>query len=603
MVRKCEDLESHEILKLLKIVLTAILALVMLILSIYTFYKFRNLKIQYNQILHNWDQGLVMDINYEDGTGCEGPNLMTWNYTWPGSIRACDCRGGRYSCLDRNNISRVIFRNEYCNYTQLICGCDKINPVPPKEVSYWKSRTRVCLQREPTLTFHSLLKYRNNNGTCKENTIACGDLNNPYKKICVPKDLGRCPISSIITDEMKTPEPEYYKENLEFFPGTKLYWSRNHPSAPLAEIRMTEDWVCLNNNQTNISPGRKDNVFMKERRSRCSEENQDPRFQLLDKWGETDLFTFNSVPFSKVKNYRTSNSYKWNLFYRRFLSWHPRCDIHARGLYHQQDQMNTLEFHEITLLVLTIISFIFLLIISCVESNTIFNQSFDESDKFILKYSPIFNSIFKAVTLPSLFINYKLSEKMYEFSYLLFEFKCSDERNNELFRKIGVMIEFDIYKSHFYGIITVVGLLLTELISCISKIYNDDQSSSSSSYFNGHNTIEPLEIENEEEDEESKKKRGEMEVKEDYTFPRTLSFEKNENKNLIEDYKEEFYGEYDLVEQESSDKNNQQSPTKDMGVEYPKKQLDEIKDMKMNYPSYQSGKELDEVKYRGKRGL
>ena len=489
-----------EELRVLKDILNGMLSLILLVLSIYTYMKFKNLQTQYNQMLQNWDQGLVMDIDYEDETGCQGPNMMTWNYTWPGSMNACDCRDGRYHCLKSENMSTSIYHHRLCNSTQLNCGCDQINAVPPKNVTYWKSTKRICLLREPTLIYHSLAKYRYKNGTCKNNTKICGDLNDPYKKICVPENLDRCPINSIMTNKRKSPDPTYFNESLEFFPGTKLFWSRNYPSSPLVEIRMTEDRVCLLNNDTNISPGRKDNEFMNVRRSRCSKKNQDPRFQLLDDWGELDLFTFNKVPFRRVKYYHTSNFYRWNLFHRGFLPWHPSCDPHSPKLYIQKKKIERLSFHEKVLLIITIISFTIISFIIYIELKG--KKEDKEMIIFCTEYSPLFNFIAKIFSLPSLVINYKLAENMYNFNYMLFELKCSDEINNQLFKELGIFIEFDIYKAHFYGILTVVGLLVSESIAWFLKInqeYNEDRSSSSSkssSYVNSGDILIPLEDKN-----------------------------------------------------------------------------------------------------------
>lgn len=140
-------------------------------------------------------------------------------------------------------------------------------------------------------------------------------------QMCVNSSL-TCPINSIIESD-RNPSPIFYKKGPDSLEGKSFYYSHlMRGLMPLTDLRLSEDSVCKKNNQTNISSGRKDSIFLKKQRKRCDIKDQDERF--------ISLVNFKIKNFIFRKNSEKSISSLLTMFLMiRCLTTLPRMNING----------------------------------------------------------------------------------------------------------------------------------------------------------------------------------------------------------------------------------------------------------------------------------
>ena len=101
-------------------------------------------------------------------------------------------------------------------------------------------------------------------------------LQDDFLTFCVPQSLD-CPVNDIV-EQKHNPVPLLYKKGPETEEGKSFFYTTKSKKRALAELRLSEDSVCAENNHTNISEGREDSEFLRSQRKRCGPNEQDQRF-------------------------------------------------------------------------------------------------------------------------------------------------------------------------------------------------------------------------------------------------------------------------------------------------------------------------------------
>lgn len=120
------------------------------------------------------------------------------------------------------------------------------------------------------LSFASSVENTEKDGSCADGYRLCPELPESASdnlQICVSSKIN-CPVNDIVISN-RNPTAFIYKKGPSLGEDLNVYYTHRTNKRPLAEFRLSEDSVCYKNDQTNISQGRKDSIFLKKQRKRC----------------------------------------------------------------------------------------------------------------------------------------------------------------------------------------------------------------------------------------------------------------------------------------------------------------------------------------------
>lgn len=174
-----------------------------LIQAIQAYVKFRDLSKSLNNIVKNWQQDLIIDFQFVTaGSECPTDYRKEFTFGYGGASLGCDCE----QITPAQNITQQIYLNA-CNSTQTQVGCIERPEVPAVNFTSWAvdniagNARVICVKRKKGTNFITEATKLNADGTCAAGSIECGSSAaiDParLKAMCVPQDLGGCPVMDI----------------------------------------------------------------------------------------------------------------------------------------------------------------------------------------------------------------------------------------------------------------------------------------------------------------------------------------------------------------------------------------------------------------------
>lgn len=99
---------------------------------------------------------------------------------------------------------------------------------------------------------------------------------------------------------------------------------------PISNFFASEDGVCINESNSNISENHEDYFLLNKKRKRCSSNQTDERYTLVDSQGENSFY-FNNFALSmrdSLPGFTVNNSYIYGLYKHNYILWKYECADH-----------------------------------------------------------------------------------------------------------------------------------------------------------------------------------------------------------------------------------------------------------------------------------
>lgn len=304
----------------------------------------------YQNLIHNWERGAIMEIQLASGTDCPSGFEKAFVGNWPGTQSGCNCLN--IKCYRKGVKDNKLIKGS-CNYNSTRCGCKTVSSTPSRELWIYPNEKEFCVKRDSELRWIDLYQNAEDSGSCKDGFKKCGNVSGISKGVCIPTDKD-CPLTDI-KFQNSNPDPLKYTQIIG--QNTKhLYWTRdNNIADPLTELWVAEDGkVCLDQNYRYLTEGRSDYVLMNKEGKHCKE---DTRFSNLDyKEGEKTLFDNNGVSYSSLPAFTTNDDYKYDRVIRSMIAFKPSCRHLVKDTQEGHDSIESFAQRNKTIRVLSIVS-------------------------------------------------------------------------------------------------------------------------------------------------------------------------------------------------------------------------------------------------------
>ena len=452
-------------------------------------YKLRKAKVDFVNVIENWQTPFYFDIVVNPANqSCPGNFSDIILSEWPGTGPGCDCRNTNFFLAGMYRVARN-FKAQRCTYNMTMAGCDKISPIPTKKMYNWKGEKKFCGQTYKGIDFSTISDKFENDIDCLPRTIKCGV--NKTHSICLPDWLKSCPISDIVLTpisrllEASVPNNRILQttQNGQNF----LLQVKKNTSMPLVEMRVSFEKVCFDNDLVHYPPDLASySLFKEEKRGDCEE--TDPRFARIDSLDEKSFLTINKVPFQTLPIFREDLDRlnpKMDLFFRHLIPWKIDCQLHMGKLISHQSDVIEVSINQNKMVIATVVTFIFLTVIfpivqTCILCKThadergrirpfgLLEQS--SGSKTILAISGAVGWLAKLVQIYYFYRIMIQSGQVKDFFSEIAAMNCSDELTNQSFRHISETLERDAYTHNRNGFWIEVFFIVVNVISAVREM-------------------------------------------------------------------------------------------------------------------------------------
>jgi len=399
-------------------------------------------------LVSSWERDMVFDLTTAAASSTltgAGFYETRWNGTWPGTRPGCWCETSNAEY----EVSRGL-KPKSCNSNETLVGCVDIAATPKKDLTRWISSTEVFATRGRDTNFISLYEKMEDSGKCKSGHIKCGDPNSKSKGLCIPQEIGVCPL----TDMTSTAKPDYKSISLG---EVNIYFSNAAGLNPIPDIFYAESHLCFIRDHRSISGGRKPYALLLGDFTNCK---KDSLAWSLNEIGEKDFFDINAHSYSQFTQYSVSNDYKYKMLVARFLDWSPECKDIVPSLQNQAKEMKNRYTQHKILFGLYIASF-------CIGVITLIALGFFAFAGNSMAYKIIFmvRLISWILIAPPVILCTASTSKMVSYFKNVTSLGCSNEANNENFELIAKdMYDKVHYRNLIMAVLSYIGIFLEALM-------------------------------------------------------------------------------------------------------------------------------------------
>lgn len=439
---------------------------------------FGNQTIDYFLLLENWRQPIITDIKtFSNATSCPEGYTHLIPYQWGGSSHGCNC-------IDALTVKKVAegWSNTgygYCDVDQLLYGCSNIDSTSSRDMPLWYESVLLCGKTEKNETFEKRASFVEKTGGCANGYQKCGSGDGFSEDRVFCTAASKCPINSIVLSQ--TSPGANYQESASFKTrkgnGYSLYWSRLEKNTlPIVEWRVSEENICLNNENNYLSIKHKEYKLVKNERVHCSE--LDNRFQTADDMTEKEFFTYNNFQniVSLLPGYSLSDEILWNLYFRSMIDFKIECRYMMSDLINLEDDATAIkDFIYKTTIISTV--FVGLLLLGyIIIFIMLFNEEkFNDCGHNARKISNILLFVFNyLIRIISISLSIANKVQVTNFANLFTSMKdqnCSDDLTNAFFTNLSADLNgsvlFDLNMVVFWNVGIISIDILTLLISYI----------------------------------------------------------------------------------------------------------------------------------------
>ena len=239
---------------------------------------------------------------------------------WPGTIEGCNCLYVTY--CSRRNVRRGQLGSSSCSYNETRCGCADVSSTPARSLSI-QSGSEFDQIVDQTGSFALLYDKIVNDNSCPPGHTLCQRLSAKEFSYCVPGS--QCPLTNLkITQSASNPDPQVFgnSDYVKSKADTYLWFSRAGLGGPITDLKISQQFPCLNSKFISWNLGRPDFPLNHDNVRKC---DQDKRYtDLNDQISEKLLFSLNQALHQTIDLIDNSNP-QWSKYYRPLFPIKNTC--------------------------------------------------------------------------------------------------------------------------------------------------------------------------------------------------------------------------------------------------------------------------------------
>lgn len=476
---------SHPVVKWFKIIILVVMVFYSvygLIMSILAFVNFSKITGSFNNIVDNWKNELIIDIQAKNippspgvkptcDTGFE-PFLI---YKWPGTVDGCDCRTATNTQLPNNKtITKTIFPGT-CTSDMTAVTCKGVASTPAATYDNYRNYL-YCVKKAKGITYATVSKYMNKDGSCQSGYHLCGGGGvakaDEINGVCVPDATfpsGACPVMDIQKAAV-TPGAGYVAL------GTSGFWVSKSPSissSVLSEYLMNEGVACKGDVNSITTTGDNHPLTAKNF-SRCT--TMESNFVVVD--SGIDRVSY----FADNRNFLTSpveidkyvlSSQLMKTFKRNFYGFRPDCRADVNKMIDNQDEVKSIYGAQVgNLIIAVIVAFIVGLIFSYYDlfmlcSNPA-NPGRVGAQKCIDR-KPTIGLVVSLIHIAILIWAVAVSGKIKSYFSDLGERKCGDAETSKNLKDLSGQVNDYVYSKNLQALIITAIKVAVDILMMIFK--------------------------------------------------------------------------------------------------------------------------------------
>ena len=388
----------------------------------------------YHGIMNNWNNDLVT------GFRKAGPNeglvqaQAPWNGSFAGTVEGCYC----YRSDSDRGVSSGLHSHS-CSYNETYVGCVDVDQIPRTSLPIWNDKNeRLHFKFTDDSSFVDLHKNMLEDGSCKSGTKKCGDPSSISTGICVPNSWSECPVSDIAIGN-SNPNPAVFTNTIQFT-NYNVYFSTGAQSNPVADLSIGENIICEDPVRAGLTPGRSSYTLYRASTSNCKE---DTRWRRLDAIAEPLLFDNNAIPYRRLIQFYTSNSYLWYRFFRRVIQWKPVCLNEVEKMNSLADELTSTKNYNLFLTILTCIILGVTILIHAAILRALYKRT--ALDENAALWMNVFVPCLNVVTIPLMALLVLKARPIYTYFFHIHQRQCSDAFTNDYLDGLHKTIKNDVY--------------------------------------------------------------------------------------------------------------------------------------------------------------
>lgn len=312
--------------------LSAILVIGCLVIS---FVSFDKKTYQFDSIQENWRRNLIQDLVLKVNKTCPANYTDAITYPWPGANEGCDCTVSKTSAY-----SKIIYTSR-CEPAMVSNGCVPSPNVEAHVIENWRNYTSLCQSRTVGINMGNFVnksKFVDGKAECEDGFMKCPPDNPAMPSIsvglnatdgssmCVPKSMGRCPITDLKISSCKVnPDARCFVDNstdklvLNSTQDKCLWKSHQCGKGPISMVVIGEYGRCRFEKNLQIAPGHVDHPLMKVQRKSCPPSENTV---LLDTASQKEILESANIPYKAIRGYQEDiENYTYSLFYVHYTKW------------------------------------------------------------------------------------------------------------------------------------------------------------------------------------------------------------------------------------------------------------------------------------------
>jgi hypothetical protein len=256
----------------------------------------------------NWNTDFISDVWVGYSRDCPS-DQESINYQFPGLREYKLCQNhGMFSTQDPSSATS---------------GCQLVSS-PRSVFSVWAGGKTLCIKRIKGVNFASTAPGLDSNLVCGENQRRCGNPRIHMGLVCVPAQLGKCPVSAFYFSSKGSVIPNIDVSVLNYNSTHDLTIERG--AEPLVSVVIQESKICNGTEIPPITPGRTLFKYLAEPKHEC-DKNVDERYQVVASYSEEDLFKANDAGLADLllNSGAISNRYNYSIQTRKITPYAQSC--------------------------------------------------------------------------------------------------------------------------------------------------------------------------------------------------------------------------------------------------------------------------------------
>lgn len=332
------------------------------ILSGVTLSKFDTHSNQVDDVLLNWNEHLIFDIN-EKRTECQENYSEFLLGKWGGTVNGCNC----LKVTEEINLKYkgAVLPDECPN--NLKGKCEEIEAIEQQNITTWQLNS-LCIQQKNQTYYDYIRQSVPFNEECPYGTMQCGIIDSLNNKLCLKGRV--CPINDIVLSGYKIPL-NYYYEDIRMRRDYYLFYTRLAFNGKIpVQFKLSQGNLCIDPDEKNVM--RDSYVLDKDlRKDYCSVTEDfltfDFRYRKIDSMANKEIYQQNGFldKVSALPNYHSGLLEDMtSLYVRSFIGWDVNCLANAtttpENLIGVNDTMKKLDKFNIALFVMIGVSSVYL---------------------------------------------------------------------------------------------------------------------------------------------------------------------------------------------------------------------------------------------------